>query len=85
MNTKYCGVVLILFGWFLRVSFLHVLVFLQKTFCDFILKKKFPCLLTVRSRGNPRERGSAIDVASGYYESFWVPLSKFSFEAIALF
>ena len=48
-------------------------------------KKKFPCLLTVRSRGNPRERGSAIDVASGYYESFWVPLSKFSFEAIAFF
>ena len=31
---KYCGVVPILFGWFLRVPSLHVLVFIQKTFCD---------------------------------------------------
>ena len=29
---KYCGVIPILFGWFLRVPSLHVLVFIQKTF-----------------------------------------------------
>ena len=31
-----CGVVLILFGWFLSVSFLHALVFIRKTFCDLL-------------------------------------------------
>ena len=30
-----CGVIPILFGWFLSVSSLHVLVFIWKTFCDF--------------------------------------------------
>ena len=29
-----CGVVPILFGWFLSVPSLHALVFLWKTFCD---------------------------------------------------
>ena len=29
-----CGVVPILFGWFLRVPSLHALVFIWKTFCD---------------------------------------------------
>ena len=32
-----CGVVPISFGWFLRVPSLHVLVFIQKTFCDLFL------------------------------------------------
>ena len=32
-----CGVVPILFGWFLRVPSLHVLVFIRKTFCDLFL------------------------------------------------
>ena len=32
-----CGVVPILFGWFLRVPSLHVLVFIWKTFCDLFL------------------------------------------------
>ena len=32
-----CGVVRILFGWFLRVPSLHALVFLWKTFCDLFL------------------------------------------------
>ena len=31
-----CGVVPILFGWFLSVPSLHVLVFLWKTFLDFL-------------------------------------------------
>ena len=30
-----CGVVHILFGWFLMVPSLHALVFSWKTFCDF--------------------------------------------------
>ena len=29
-----CGVVPILFGWFLRVPSLDALVFIRKTFCD---------------------------------------------------
>ena len=32
-----CGVVRILFGWFLRVPSLHALVFLWETFCDLFL------------------------------------------------
>ena len=32
-----CGVVPILFGWFLSVSSLHVLVFIRKIFCDLFL------------------------------------------------
>ena len=32
-----CGGVPILFGWFLRVPSLHVLVFIWKTFCDLFL------------------------------------------------
>ena len=46
--VKYCGVVLILFGWFLRVSFLHVLVFLQKTFCHFIIKPNHTPKMLIR-------------------------------------
>ena len=32
-----CGVVPILFGWFLRVPSLHMLVFIKKTFFDLFL------------------------------------------------
>ena len=32
-----CGVVPILFGWFLSIPSLHVLVFLWKTFLDFFV------------------------------------------------
>ena len=32
-----CGIVPILFGWFLRVPSLHALVFIRKTFCDLFL------------------------------------------------
>ena len=32
-----CGVVRILFGWFLRVPSLHALVFFWKMFCDLFL------------------------------------------------
>ena len=35
-HNNACGVVPILFGWFLRVPSLHALVFIRKTFCDFI-------------------------------------------------
>ena len=34
---KCCGVIPILFGWFLSVPSLHALVFVQKTFCDSLL------------------------------------------------
>ena len=32
-----CGVICILFGWFLRVPSLHALAFFWKTFCDFVV------------------------------------------------
>ena len=32
-----CGVVPILFGWFLRVPSVHALVFTRKTFCDLFI------------------------------------------------
>ena len=34
---NYCGVILVLLGWFLMVPSLLVLVFIQKTFCDLFL------------------------------------------------
>ena len=37
MMWKCCGVVPILFAWFLRVPSLHAPVFAQKPFCDFFL------------------------------------------------
>ena len=37
-SGKYCGVIPIKFGWFLKVPSLHVLVFIQRTFfCDLLL------------------------------------------------
>ena len=50
-----CGVIPILFGWFLRVPSLHALVFIRKTFCDLFLLLIF--LLFLRSSKRKEKRG----------------------------
>ena len=60
-----CGVVPILFGWFLSVPSLHALLFLWKTFCDlFVLFFLELFLEMVR-----REVGKGEDAHSVKYES----------------
>ena len=69
-----CGVVPILFGWFLRVPSLHALVFIWKTFCDLfvLLFLLFFFLEIVRvKRGRQGE-----DAWSVKYESIELCCSK---------
>ena len=61
-----CDVIPILFGWFLRLPSLHVLVFIQKLFCDLLLLLFFCCCLEIvrEKRGRQGE-----DAWSVKYES----------------
>ena len=55
-----CSVVPILFGWFLRVAFLHAHVFIRKTFLWLVSVFFFNCFLEIvreeRWEGRPRGR-----------------------------
>ena len=61
---KCCGVIPIQFGWFLMVSSLHVVVLLQKTFCDSFLLLFF----ALSFRNGKREKNSG---RGGQGEDAW--------------
>ena len=61
-----CGVVPILFGWFLSVPSLHALVFLWKTFCDLFVPFFLELFLEMvrEKRGGERRRCTPVKYES---------------------